>query len=81
MVNEDHDPEMHEREMLDVFADGYPDEPWGVLTTKMIRDQTGMSDGTIDSALDRLIGAGWVTKIHRGAYRLEYTDWVTEGEQ
>lgn len=80
MVNEDYAPGTHAREILDLFTDGYPDEPWGVLTTAMIREQTGMSDGTIDSALNQLIGAGWVAKIHRGAYRLEYTQWATESE-
>ena len=81
MVNEDYEPGTHAREILDRFAEGHPDEPWGVLTTAMIRDQTGFSDGTIDSALNQLIGAGWVEKIHRGAYRLEYTDWATERGQ
>lgn len=80
MVNEDHEPAGHEREILDLFVEGYPDDPWGILTTAMIRNQTGWSDGTINTALNRLDGAGWVVKIHRGAYRLEYTDWATKGQ-
>jgi len=66
MVNEEFEPNDKEEDVLDVLSDEYRANPY------LIREQTGLGKGDVNTALTRLTSAGWVRKITRGLY--EFVD-------
>lgn len=66
MVNPDFDPTDEEEDVIDVLRAEKRANPL------LIREQTELGKGDINTALTRLTSAGWVRKVTRGLY--EFVD-------
>ena len=66
MPNEDYDPNEFEEDVIDFIKS----EPCGRVTNRHVREQTGMSAGRVDPALNNLERAGWIRRLTRGFYEL-----------
>lgn len=62
MVNPDFEPTDEEEAVLEVMEDENRANPL------LIREETSLGKGHINTALTRLTSAGWVRKITRGLY-------------
>lgn len=62
MVNEDYEPTDTEEHVLAVL------EVENRANPLLIREQTGLGKGTVNSALANLTAAGWVRRVTRGLY-------------
>lgn len=62
MVNENYEPTDTEEEVLDVLREEWRANPM------LIREETSLGKGTINTALSNLTSAGWVLKVTRGLY-------------
>lgn len=66
MVNEDFQPADDDEDVLGVVRD------YGFANPYLIREETGLGKGDVNTSLVRLTSAGWVDKITRGLY--EFVD-------
>jgi len=66
VANQDFDPTMRQRRVLDVFRQEYQVNP------RRIREVTGIKKQRVNDELDALMNAGWIEKRARGLYRLVY---------
>lgn len=66
MVNHDFEPTDEEEAVLATLKAEKRANPY------LIREQTGLDKGTVNTALTRLTSAGWAAKVTRGLY--EYVD-------
>jgi hypothetical protein len=65
MVNRDFEPTTEEEAVLQVLKDEERANPF------LIRNETGLGKGAVNTALTRLTSAGWVSKVTRGLYEYE----------
>lgn len=66
MVNKEFDPSDTEEAVIEVMREENRANPY------LLREETGLGKGTINTALTRLTSAGWVRKVTRGLY--EFVD-------
>ena len=66
VANQNFEPTKRQRRVLDVFREEYQTSPY------RIREITGIEKQRLNEELDSLTDAGWVAKVTRGLYRLEY---------
>lgn len=66
MVNERFEPNDREEAVLSVLKVEHRANPY------LVREQTDLGKGDINTALTRLTSAGWVRKVTRGLY--EFVD-------
>lgn len=62
MVNENFEPSDADEAVLSVFKD------YGFANPYLIREETEMEKGDVNTCLVRLTSAGWVEKVTRGLY-------------
>jgi hypothetical protein len=62
MVNTDYSPDDREEAVLAVMRDE------GRVNPYLLRDETGLEKGAVNTALSNLTAAGWVSKVTRGLY-------------
>lgn len=63
MVNENYEPSRNEEYILDVLEEGR-------VTPYLLKERTGLNGQQIDYALNKLMAAGWVTKVTQALYEL-----------
>jgi predicted transcriptional regulator of viral defense system len=66
MVNEEYEPTDTEEQVLAVMREEWRANPY------LIREETGLGKGTINTALSNLRAAGWIRRVTRGLY--EFVD-------
>lgn len=62
MVNENYSPTEKEEDVLDVLREENRANPY------LLRDETGLGKGDVNTALSNLRAAGWVVRVTRGLY-------------
>lgn len=73
MVNRDFDPQDRDEDVLTVFKE------YGCANPYLIREETDLGKGDVNTSLVRLTSAGWVNKITRGLY--EFVDDPRDGTE
>lgn len=62
-VNTGFDPDERDEDVLDVFRE------YSMANPYLIREETGLDKGEVNTALVRLSRNGWVEQVTRGLYR------------
>lgn len=67
MINENHEPNDREEEILTLFKQGRTsNDPWGRVNPLYLREHSTLDKGQVEYALRNLTNAGWVEQLNKG---------------